>query len=449
MMPRGSTRESDGWLLKCHIYSTPDARFDFFVVSLSTKCKQKMEKLLHYVWMHKLLPDKTLTTTDGQEVEILDPGTHNTNRGPDFSNARIRMDGMTWVGNVELHTAATDWFRHGHHTDPVYNTTILHVVERADAGPITMQNGQHVPQVVVEIPQAVRDNYEELLVTTDYPRCHRFVAEIPALKVHAWLDALLAERMEARARRILDILKECRGDWEQTTFITLARNFGFGLNGDIFEMWARRIPLQAAGKHRDNLLQVESLFLGTAGLTGREEDEDKRRRLDSEYRFLCHKFSLPGAMDASLWHYLRTRPQNFPDVRIRQLARLFHEGGCTMSRLLEHGSAEEVDKRLASLGISKGSRSLIIINTVASLLYAYYIHHGTYEHRERAVELLENLPGERNHILAQWKACGLDVATAHDSQALIQLKKEYCDHARCLDCRFGFEYISHTMKQHG
>lgn len=408
-----------------------------------------MEKLLHYVWMHRLLPGKTLLTTDGQEVEILDPGTHNGNRGPDFSNARIRLGGMTWAGNVEIHTLASDWVRHGHHTDPVYNTTILHVVERADTDRITMQNGEQVPQVVVEIPQTVRDNYRELLVTTDYPRCHRFVPEIPRIKVHAWLDALLAERMETRSGRILDILKECRGDWEQTTFITLARNFGFGLNGDIFEMWAKRIPLQAAGKHRDNLLQIESLFLGMAGLLDRETDETRRGRLRAEYRFLCNKFSLPEALDPSLWHYLRTRPRNFPDIRIRQLARLFHEGGCTMSRLLEEGSIEDIDKRLAALGISRGSRSLIIINTVAPLLYAYDLYHGTYEHRTRATELLERLPGERNHILLQWKACGLDVGTAYDSQALIQLKKEYCDHVRCLDCRFGFEYISHTMKHHG
>lgn len=408
-----------------------------------------MEKLLHYVWMHRLLPGRTLVTTDGREVEILDPGTHNGNRGPDFSNARIHMDGLTWAGNVEIHTAAGDWFRHGHHTDPVYNTTILHVVERADVDAVVMQNGQTVPQVVVEIPQAVKDNYEELLATTDYPRCHRFVPEIPRLKVHAWLDALLAERMEARAKRVLDILEECRGDWERVTFITLARNFGFGLNGDIFEMWAKNIPLQAAGKHRDNLLQIESMFLGMAGLIDRETDGARRERLGAEYRFLSNKFSLPAAMDASLWHYLRTKPQNFPDVRIRQLARLFHEGGCTMSRLLEAGSVEEVDKRLAAPGIGKGSRGLIIINTVATLLYAYDLYHGTYEHRARAMEMLEHLPGERNHILMQWKACGLDVGTAYDSQALIQLKKEYCDHVRCLDCRFGFEYISHTMKQHG
>lgn len=407
-----------------------------------------MEKLLHYVWMHKLLPSRTLKTTDGTEVEIMDPGQHNGNQGPDFLNARIKADGIVWAGNVEIHTCSSDWNRHKHHTDPVYNTTILHVVEQADAE-IRTQSGQTVPQVTISIPQEVKDNYEELLRTTDYPRCHKFVRGIEPLKAHAWFDALLAERMEARAKRILDILKECRGDWEQTTFITLARNFGFGLNGDIFEMWAKRVPLAAAGKHRDNLFQVECMFLGLAGLTDKVTDEDLRNRMHAEYRFLNHKFTLPEPMEPSHWHYLRTRPQNFPDVRIRQMARLFHEGHCTMSNFLDATSLEETDNRLAVAGISKGSRTLIIINTVANLLYAYDMHRGTYDYRTRAVEMLEQLPGEKNYIMRQWQACGMDVGTAYDSQALIQLKKEYCDHAKCLECRFGFEYISHMMKQNG
>ena len=407
-----------------------------------------MEKLLHYVWMHKLLPSRTLKTTDGTEVEVMDPGQHNGNQGPDFLNARIKADGIVWAGNVEIHTCSSDWHRHKHHTDPVYNTTILHVVEHADAE-IRTQSGQTVPQVTIAIPQEVKDNYEELLRTTDYPRGHKFVRGIEPLKAHAWFDALLAERMEARAKRILDILKECRGDWEQTTFITLARNFGFGLNGDIFEMWAKRVPLAAAGKHRDNLFQVECMFLGLAGLIDKVTDEDLRNRMQAEYRFLSHKFTLPEPMEPSHWHYLRTRPQNFPDVRIRQMARLFHEGHCTLSSILDATSLEDMDDRLAAAGISKGSRTLIIINTVVNLLYAYDMHRGTYDHRTRAVEMLEQLPSEKNYIMRQWQACGMNVGTAYDSQALIQLKKEYCDHAKCLECRFGFEYISHLMKQNG
>jgi hypothetical protein len=407
-----------------------------------------MEKLLHYVWMHKLLPSRTLTTTDGKVIEILDPGQHNGNQGPDFLNARIKTDDIIWAGNVEIHTSSSDWNKHKHHMDPVYNTTILHVVEKADSE-IRTQSGQIVPQVTISVPQNIKDNYEELLRTTDYPRCHKFVQNIEPIKAHAWFDALLAERMESRSQRILNILKECRGDWEQTTFITLARNFGFGLNGDIFEMWAKLLPLAAAGKHRDNLFQVECMFLGLAGLIDKIADENLRNRMHAEYKFLSHKFTLPEPMQTSNWHYLRTRPQNFPDVRIRQIARLFHEGHCTLSSILEATTLEDIDNKLASAGISKGSRTLIIINTVANLLYAYDLYHGTYDYRTRAVEMLEQLPGEKNYILKQWKACGMNVGTAYDSQALIQLKKEYCDHSKCLECRFGFEYISHLMKQNG
>jgi hypothetical protein len=407
-----------------------------------------MEKLLHYVWMHKLLPSRTLTTTDGKVIEILDPGQHNGNQGPDFLNARIKTDDIIWAGNVEIHTSSSDWNKHKHHMDPVYNTTILHVVEKADSE-IRTQSGQIVPQVTISVPQNIKDNYEELLRTTDYPRCHKFVQNIEPIKAHAWFDALLAERMESRSQRILNILKECRGDWEQTTFITLARNFGFGLNGDIFEMWAKLLPLAAAGKHRDNLFQVECMFLGLAGLIDKIADENLRNRMHAEYKFLSHKFTLPEPMQTSNWHYLRTRPQNFPDVRIRQIARLFHEGHCTLSSILEATTLEDIDNKLASADISKGSRTLIIINTVANLLYAYDLYHGTYDYRTRAVEMLEQLPGEKNYILKQWKACGMNVGTAYDSQALIQLKKEYCDHSKCLECRFGFEYISHLMKQNG
>jgi hypothetical protein len=214
-------------------------------------------------------------------------------------------------------------------------------------------------------------------------------------------------------------------------------------------MWAKRIPLAAARKHRDNLFQVECMFLGLAGLIDKIADEELRKKMHAEYKFLNHKFTLPEPMAASNWHYLRTRPQNFPDVRIRQMARLFHEGNCTLSSIMDAALIEDIDDRLAVAGISKGSRTLIIINTVANLLYAYDLHLGTYNYRTRAVEFLEQLPGEKNYILRQWKTCGMNVGTAYDSQALIQLKKEYCDHAKCLECRFGFEYISHLMKENG
>lgn len=401
-----------------------------------------MERLLHYIWKHRILPLRTLFTTDGREVEVLDPGLANQNQGPDFFNAKVRIGGNVWAGNVEVHVRSSDWFRHGHESDPAYNNTILHVVKHAD-GEVTTQDGHVPPQVELAVPGYVEENYHELCLTEDYPRCHRVVPYIPPLKVHAWMDALLAERIRERAARLTAMVDGMNGDWERATFVTLCRSFGFGLNGDTFEKWACSIPMGAAGKHRDDLLQVEALFLGMAGLldtgSGLPDAETERRK--REFAFLAHKFSLTPAMDSSDWKYLRTRPRNFPHVRIRQIAMLYHKGIMRMSSLVEAPDIENLDKVLAGGGISAGSRRLLMINTIVPLLYAYGTAHADEDMRQRALSLPEQIPAEDNHILRLWKQCGLTVSTAADSQALIQLKREYCDRKDCLRCRFAYEYL--------
>ena len=226
--------------------------------------------------------------------------------------------------------------------------------------------------------------------------------------------------------------------------MTLCRSFGFGLNGDSFERWAMRIPLQAAGKHRDDLFQVEALFLGMAGLTDEVRTlrgEQEAERLRQEFAYLQHKFSLDEPLQRSDWRFLRTRPGNFPSVRIMQIAELYHRGKVQMSRLLEAKSAAELQECLAVRGTTAGSRRLLIINTVVPLLFAYGRHIGDEDICQRAVRLLEELPAENNYILRQWQACGLHVLTAADSQALIQLKRQYCDRTDCLRCRFGYEFL--------
>ena len=401
-----------------------------------------MERLLHYIWKHRILPLRTLFTTDGREVEVLDPVLANQNQGPDFFNAKVRIGGNVWAGNVEVHVRSSDWFRHGHESDPAYNNTILHVVKHAD-GEVTTQDGHVPPQVELAVPGYVEENYHELCLTEDYPRCHRVVPYIPPLKVHAWMDALLAERIRERAARLTAMVDGMNGDWERATFVTLCRSFGFGLNGDTFEKWACSIPMGAAGKHRDDLLQVEALFLGMAGLldtgSGLPDAETERRK--REFAFLAHKFSLTPAMDSSDWKYLRTRPRNFPHVRIRQIAMLYHKGIMRMSSLVEAPDIENLDKVLAGGGISAGSRRLLMINTIVPLLYAYGTAHADEDMRQRALSLPEQIPAEDNHILRLWKQCGLTVSTAADSQALIQLKREYCDRKDCLRCRFAYEYL--------
>lgn len=429
-----------------------------------------MEQLLHYVWKHRILPLGKLCTTSGQEVEVIDPGLHNHDAGPDFFNAKVRIGGQVWVGNVEIHLRSSDWQRHGHQLDPAYNNVILHVAEVVDAEVVT-QDGKQLPQLCLPIPEDVNEHYAELCRTEDYPRCWRIIPSLSRLTVHSWMSALLAERLAERAQRCLDWLKAVDGDWERTLFVALARNFGFGVNGDAFEAWGKALPLHAAAKHRDDLFQLEALFLGTAGLLALEAVPPTARqaaaedsyflRLQREWAYLKHKFQLPEPMAYERWRYLRLRPQNFPHLRIVQLANLYFRGTASFAALMKASSREALhaaldaapsdywqrhylfglESRRSEKHLSPSSRDLIIINTVCPMLFGYGEAHNDPSVQERAVELLEELRPEQNYIIRQWQQCGVEVASAADSQALIQLKRIYCDRKDCLRCRFGFEYL--------
>ena len=402
-----------------------------------------MEKLLHYLWKHRILPLKALHTTDGRELEIIDVGMHNSNQGPDFFNAKIKLDGTLWAGSVEIHLKSSDWYRHGHKQDAQYNNTILHVVQHADCE-VETEDGCCPAQLQLDIPPQISKHYQELCETDDYPRCHRMIPSLDVMKVHGWMDALLAERLTERAGKVRERVESAQGDWEQATFVTLARNFGFGLNGDAFERWAKKIPLMAVGKHRDSLFQIKTIFLGMAGLIGEIASEgggEEERKMQQEFDYLHHKFQLPEPMQAKDWKYMRTRPRNFPHMRILQLARLYQSGTAQMSALIEAKDVKALQKAFTIEGTSRLSRNLIIVNTVVPLLYAYGMHLQDQGLMDRAIGLLEQLPAEDNYILRQWEACGLKVKHAADSQALIQLKSKYCDRHDCLRCRFGYEYL--------
>ena len=428
-----------------------------------------MEKLLYYIWKYKLFPLRPLQTTDGQPLEVIDPGILNHDAGPDFQNAKVKIGNTIWAGSVEIHQKSSDWFAHGHHEDARYNNVVLHVAEKADQ-PVITQDGQTPPQMELEVPAYLETNYKALCHTTDYPRCHRVIPRIDTFTVHSWLNALLCERLEQRAETVARRVKTANGDWEQAFFATLARNFGFGINGDAFEEWARHIPLQAVGHHRDDLFQIEALFLGQAGLLDIDTIPQKYReeaandgyypRLKQEYDYLAHKFSLQP-MDAEAWKFLRLRPQNFPHVRISQLARLYYDQRAGFSRLLEAKTIEELHAMLSTHAttyweshytfgcpsyknaktLTKASLNLIVVNTVVPVLYAYGITHAQDVFRQRALQLLEPIRAENNHITRLWDECGIRAESAADSQALLQLKKEYCDRRYCLHCRFGYEFL--------
>ena len=419
-----------------------------------------MEQLLHYVWKHKIFPLKELKTTTGQQVEVIDTGLANTDAGPDFFNAKLKLDGVLWIGNIEIHERSSDWFKHGHHADAGYNSVILHIASEIDTE-ISRSNGERIPQIQLICPEAVRTNYKELLETDSYPPCYRIIPSLPPFTAHSWMTALQMERFEQKATLLNERLKRCQGNWEDAFFITLARNFGFGLNGDAFETWAHRLPFRAVDKHRNDLFQIEAIFFGQAGILEDSDGDGYYLRLKKEYTYLQHKFGLIP-MDASLWRFLRLRPANFPHIRIAQLACLYHRAYGLLSRIMETETLQGVRDILKggtseywlthyTFGGSSPSRpktlsntslDLLIINTVVTFLYAYGLHKGNRVLCARAGSFLEELKAENNYITRMWEQCGMKASNAADSQALIQLKKEYCDKKKCLYCRIGYELLS-------
>lgn len=417
-----------------------------------------------------MFPLGTMTTTDGQTLEVIDPGLHNFNDGPDFFNAKIRLGGQLWVGNVEIHLRSSDWYRHHHETDPAYNNVVLHVVGMQDCAvqtalQIAAAAEGKVPTLELQVPAEVEENYRELLAEENYPPCYRVIPRLSKLIVHSWMSALTVERLETKTQRIDQWLERTGGDWERTFFITLARAFGFGTNADAFEEWAATIEPRHISKHRSSAFQVEAFFLGQAGLL--EDDGKKggsksrsggeaehRALLAQEYRFLQKKFDLTP-LPRSRWK-MRVRPQNAPQVRLSQLAELYHSYRLDFSRIREAKDIDALRQLLAARTITSGQRGaadapayalseasidLLIINAVAPILFAYGRSHQDEAATERAFSLLESIKPEHNFITRSWARAGITSQHAADSQALIQLRNRYCDRKDCLRCRFGAEYL--------
>lgn len=429
-----------------------------------------MENLVRYVWKHRLFPLTPLQTTDGLPIEVIHPGMENRNDGPDFFNAKVKIDGTLWVGNVEIHGKASDWMLHGHDANKRYDSVVLHVAGIIDRD-IKRTDGTPIPQLELPVPAHIQSNYDELRKTEHYPPCYRVIPELSTLTIHSFLSSLLYERLDQRTTQIAERYEAHDKNWDDALFATIARNFGFGSNGDAFEEWARHMPFRAVDKHADNLLQVEALFFGQAGLLEEESipayyrealaDDTYFQALRREYTFLSHKFGL-HPMSHTAWRLLGMRPANFPHVRIAQLAKLYHERRISVSHLMnatnraalsellrveatEYWDTHYVFASTPSTPIKKritdNAITLLLINSVAPFYYSYGRRKDSEQHCEQAIALLEQLKAENNYIMRNWSDCGILVKNAADSQALIQLKKQYCDRKDCLRCRIGYEFL--------
>ena len=425
-----------------------------------------MEKLMQYVWKHRLWRSEDMVTNTGKKVRVVDPGLLNTDAGPDFFNAKIEIDGHMWVGNVEMHYRATDWKRHHHDSDKAYDSVILHVVAKDDA-PVRRTNGELIPQLVLEVSPQFNADYASLVGATIKVPCATKIKQVPHLTIVEWVEGLAFERLHGKVERIHQLLDSFNGSWEDVCYVTLARNFGFGINNDAFERLARRTPLRLLGKHSDSVLQIEALLFGQAGMLDAQKPgmDSYYNQLCTEYAFLSNKFQLTP-MEKESWKLFRIRPQNFPYRRIAMLAQFIEGGFRMMNRILEAEGEKEMralfemelsgywtkhytfgkPNERATATLSRSSIDIILINTVAPLLYAYGELTGNYEMTDKAIKLLEDLRAENNSIVSHFVAYGIDCPDALTSQALVQLKREYCDARKCIYCKIGHHLLSKAAR---
>ncbi|MDR1859784.1 MAG: DUF2851 family protein [Bacteroidales bacterium] len=425
------------------------------------------EKLLQFMWKHQLFDRAELRTDAGMPLTVMNVGLPNFDAGPDFFNARLQIGDTVWCGNVEVHLRASDWYRHNHHNDAAYDNVTLHVVADNDRPTFTSRNTP-VPTLQLTIPDYLRDNFEELQRASGWIPCIEQFRSRNPMSMRLWFHSLMVERLQLKTGDIIRKLQANDSDWNQTFYLSLAKNFGFKTNALPFEMLATNLPFNLVEKHRNNLFQLEALLFGTAGMLDAPAlpsiadgcDDDYIIALRQEFGFLRQKYGIKP-VGGHLWKFLRLRPVNFPTIRIAQFAALMHRANFLFSTMLETENLKTVAK-LFRLQASEywdthyrfnkiapcepkhfGDTSFqnVVINTLAPFLFVYGEYYGKDELKDRALTFLENLPPEINAIIDKWRELGIDARSAFDSQALLQLKNEYCTPRKCLDCQLGVRIV--------
>ena len=422
------------------------------------------EQLLHYLWEHRLWQYGSLRTADGEPVEVIDPGVHNADAGPDFFNAKVRIGERMWAGNVEIHTRASDWMRHGHQHDAAYDSVMLHVVGKSDM-PVHRRDGRVIPQVELPYTPAFSERYEAMVRSTASPACAAELASLSPIYLTDWLTALGYERLYAKAERVADYLERLNGDWLETSYVVLARALGFSTNAEPFERLAFATPVHRLLKHANEPRMVEAMLFGQAGFLNicpsEPEDILHFEELSSDYNFLRAKYGLEP-LEGTEWKLARMRPPNFPHRRIAALSAIIC-GGFAFGRKFSHVTDETAARQLVDIVIdgywesrynfggrtaraprafSPDTVTSLIINAVVPLLYAYGLYFGSDSRMQTAVGLMQSLRPEHNSLTRIFTDRGVACDDAFTSQALIHLRRAYCETRKCLYCRIGHRILA-------
>jgi len=422
------------------------------------------EEFLHFVWQFGLFERKNLKALTGEEIDVISTGQYNGDAGPDFFNARIRINGIEWAGNVEIHVRSSDWKKHGHTNDSAYNNVVLHVVEEYDTDIFT-NNGTKIPSIKLQYNKELLDNYLQLYGSVNSIACSRHLQNINTDIFNLFFPSIAIERLEQKTLEIKDKLSASGNNWEDVFYKTLARNFGFRVNSLPFAMLADSVSLIALAKQKNNLLQIEAIFFGQSGLLPKKTEHPYVKSLQAEYAFLKSKYSLTP-LQKDIWKYLRVRPVNFPTIRIAQFAALIHQSTALFSKIMEQENIESVIKLFSVYAseywdthytfettspnetkiLGKESIQTIVINTVVPFVFLYGREKGKEEISERAIRFLEMLPSENNKITRLWFDSNIKSKNAMESQALIQLYNNYCLRRKCLNCQIGTSIIRSTKQ---
>lgn len=409
------------------------------------------EMFLYYLWENRLLIGP-LTTVDGQTVDIVNPGYRNTDSGPDFLEARIRIGDQLWAGQVEIHVRTSDWLKHGHQHDKAYRNVVLHVVYEHD----NKVNEIPVLEMKDRFKAVLYQQYQELVGAQRWIACERQLDNVLSFTKSTWLERMAVERLQEKAKTVERLVTANKFDWEDTLYKLIMRYFGLKVNNEAFETLASLLPYKTLLKHADHLVQLEAMLLGCAGFLETESNEEYPLLLKREFEVMRSKFNL-YTMPLERWKFMRMRPVNFPTIRLAQLAQIIHRHGPLFSTIKEAVTIGEVKAlfdvqassywdthyRFSVKGpvrpkhLGDGTADVLMINAVVPLLFCYGKFHKDQRYCEKALQFLENTNAEDNTVVRHYADRGMAPQNAMQSQALLHLRKHYCKRKRCLECSIG------------
>lgn len=419
------------------------------------------EQFLHYIWKFQKYNAHHLELVDGTSLTVFNRGNHNHDSGPDFEEARIKLDNMEWAGQIEIHINSSDWLKHGHQHDKAYKNVILHVVWEND---VEIQiAGSPIPTLELKnrVDLDLLAKYQSHLASKEEILCASQLPTVDSITISSMLDKVLSERLEQKATTILQILKDTKNDWDEAFYRTLASNFGFSVNKKAFLKLASFLPFKLINKYTQKPESIEALLFGQAGFL-EAGDDSYLLKLKKEFDFLVSKHELKNGLAKNEWKFGKMRPANFPSVRLSQFAALLSQNPHLFSNLIEVKNVQEFIlaincelsdywvahydfgkiKKKKSMKVGDATFHNIIINTLTPILAAYAKYTGDQQYMDRALDLLEYLPKESNRITKEWISVGQVPKTAFDSQAQIQLYKNYCQTHKCLSCNIGVALLN-------